>query len=139
MIPAGAGPALIPNVWVNWYPEKEKRDRRKEPYIADFAIKHPKVEQGDLTVIEIDGPSHYASYDEENREYTVSERAYASHLRDDRFLRRRVPKVIRIGRDEIREVETMPGDDLGKFYSMWKRIFESKAWIESFEDVDPPT
>lgn len=136
MSPSAAGPALIPNVWVNWYPQESKRDRLKEPYIADFAIKDPDIEGGDLTLIEIDGPSHYAEYDETRQEYTFSETRYASHLRDDRFLRRIAPKVIRIGRSEIRSVENGPEGELYHFYHLWKQIFDSNAWIGRFEDID---
>jgi hypothetical protein len=59
--------------------------------------------QGDAHIIEIDGPSHYAAYDEKLHTYRVDEDAYARNLKIERSLRRHGWNMIRIGRSEVRE------------------------------------
>ena len=139
MAPEAAGPALLPNVYVNWYADKLERVKNVEPYVADFMLKYESIEDGETTIIEIDGPSHYATYDEVEREYTMSEEVYARHCRKDLWLRRHGFNVVRIGRADMMSIRDLPEEDrLEAFYKYWNNIFDDSAWIEGFEDIDPP-
>ena len=102
-------PALIPQVWLNWLhaaPEEVLGALDDNPSRVDFvAFWH-----GERHAIEIDGPSHYADFDEVARTYKVNERAYARNLKIERSLRAEEWVVTRIGRSEVR-VAMEGGDD----------------------------
>jgi hypothetical protein len=94
-------PALIPQVWLNWVygaPEVEQRLLDENPSRVDFVAFWKN--QGHI--IEIDGPSHYASWNDMTHEYTVDERMYARNLKIERSLRRDGWVLTRIGRHELR-------------------------------------
>jgi hypothetical protein len=80
-------PALIPEVWLNYMgPNKTPDDEihlEKNPSRVDFVM----LAEGKKCVIEIDGPSHYADFNQETRRYTVSERKYSRNLKIERSLR----------------------------------------------------
>jgi hypothetical protein len=88
LLDAYAFPALIPEVWLNYLgPRKTAADMthlEENPSRVDFVM----FAEGKKCVIEIDGPSHYANYDEANRRYVVSEQRYTKNLRIERSLRR---------------------------------------------------
>lgn len=100
--PVELTPALIPNVTVNWYTKQTARRESNEPFHVDFVIKTPRVAGDCLAVIEVDGPSHYADFN--NGRYQVSEEAYARHLRRDKFLRDSGFKVFRIANIEVMRI-----------------------------------
>jgi hypothetical protein len=96
-------PALVPQVWLNWLHMAAPEDQRaleEHPSRVDFVAFHA----GQRHIIEVDGPSHYASYNEETRKYTVDERAYARTLKIWRSLRADGWQVTPIARIEIRDV-----------------------------------
>jgi hypothetical protein len=63
-------------------------------------------------IIEIDGPSHYATYDEGTHEYTLDEDAYARNLKVARYLEAEGWQLTRIGRSEVREaMKALDTDD----------------------------
>jgi hypothetical protein len=97
-------PALIPQVWLNWLHSASEEDLKildEYPSRVDFV----GFWTNERHLIEIDGPSHYASYDESRRRYEVDERAYARNLKIARSLQRDEWKLTRIARIEIRDVQ----------------------------------
>lgn len=58
--------------------------------------------QGERHIIEIDGPSHYANFDETTRTYSIDEGKYAQNLKIARSLQRNGWTLTRIGRSEVR-------------------------------------
>lgn len=96
-------PALIPQVWLNWLHSASEEDLKildEYPSRVDFVA----FWNGERHLIEVDGPSHYASYDERVRRYEVDERAYARNLKIARSLQRDGWNLTRIARIEIRDV-----------------------------------
>jgi hypothetical protein len=97
-------PALIPEVWLNYVgPERTVEDEkhlRENPQRVDFVL----LANGKKCVIEIDGPSHYADYDEGARTYSVNERLYAKNLKIERSLRRQGWEIHRFANVEVRDV-----------------------------------
>jgi very-short-patch-repair endonuclease len=129
-------PALFPQVVVNWTWDKLERQKRTEPYIVDFVFKHNNFGTHNLTVVEIDGPSHYADY--QNGKYLVSEEKYADHLRKDRWLRKNGFNVIRIGNHEIEEIMKLEKEErLRSFYHFFVRVFGHVICIEGFDEDGP--
>jgi hypothetical protein len=108
-------PALIPQVWLNWLhaaPEEVLGALDDNPSRVDFvAFAH-----GERHAIEIDGPSHYADFDEVSRSYSVNEKAYARNLKIERSLRSEEWVVTRIGRQEVRQAMD-EDDDFGGFFA----------------------
>jgi hypothetical protein len=96
-------PALIPQVWLNWLHSASDEDMKileEYPSRVDFVA----FWNYERHLIEIDGPSHYASYDETRHTYQVDERAYARNLKIARSLLRDEWKLTRIARIEVRDV-----------------------------------
>ncbi|MBX9259132.1 DUF559 domain-containing protein [Desmonostoc muscorum CCALA 125] len=128
-------PALIPHVYINWDSCRPKRDRSEEPYIVDFVFKSPQFETNNLVIVEIDGYSHYATYNNNNSNYCLSEDKYAEHLKKDRWLRKQGFKVFRIGNSEIKKITNLPEKDrLKEFYFFFIEIFGDIIFIEGFHD-----
>ncbi|MBD2204886.1 DUF559 domain-containing protein [Calothrix sp. FACHB-1219] len=126
-------PALIPRVYINWSFSKEKRNTNEEPYIVDFVFKSPVFGTNNLVIVEIDGPSHYASYNSNLRQYTVCESTYANHLAKDRWLRKQGFKVFRIGNDEIKRITSLPEKErLEQFYFFFIEVFGDIVFIEGY-------
>lgn len=130
-------PALVPQVWVNWLHfdsrDKHRAERAKtEPFRVDFVMKpvypfrtgSPSSEPADLndalkevsrfrknetlTIIEIDGPSHFGNYEVDAAGRThlkASMEAYTRHLRKDRWLRKHGWEVYRLSSQEVEECE----------------------------------
>lgn len=94
-------PALIPEVWLNYLgPRKTAADvthLEENPSRVDFVM----FAEGKKCVIEIDGPSHYADYDEARRRYVVSEHRYTKNLRIERSLRRQGWEIFRFANYEV--------------------------------------
>jgi hypothetical protein len=111
-------PALIPEVWLNYVGyDKTSEDEAhlaENPQRVDFVL----LAIGEKCVIEIDGPSHYADYDEQTG-YTVSQERYAKNLAIERSLRRQGWGIYRFANLEVdratsskmfvRLVEDLPG------------------------------
>jgi hypothetical protein len=101
-------PALIPEVWLNYLgPRKTADDEshlEENPSRVDFVI----FAEGKKCVIEIDGPSHYADYDEAHRTYVVSEKRYTKNLRIERSLRRQGWEIFRFSNHEV---QTTPDEN----------------------------
>jgi hypothetical protein len=117
-------PALIPHVYINWDHSQEERNKKKKPYIVDFVFKSSRFETSSLVIVEIDGFSHYATYDPVIRENIASEALYAEHLEKDRWLRKQGFKVFRIGNAEIKNIMLLPEEKrLKEFYSFFKEVF----------------
>jgi hypothetical protein len=96
-------PALIPQVWLNWLHASSEDDLKildEYPSRVDFVA----FWRGERHLIEIDGPSHYATYDEVAHTYSVDERAYARNLKIARSLQRDGWTLTRIARIEIKDV-----------------------------------
>lgn len=89
-------PALIPQVWLN-YTYEEKEVLGGAPSRVDFLF----IRQNKLHVVEIDGPSHYATYDESTRKYTVDEQRYTDNLRVERALQKQGIEIHRFSNWEI--------------------------------------
>jgi hypothetical protein len=101
-------PALIPQVWLNWLhsaSEEHLRALDENPSRVDFVAFY----RGDRHLVEIDGPSHYAAYDEVTRSYTVDESEYARNLKIARSLQREGWTLTRVGRIEVKDA--MPDED----------------------------
>lgn len=107
-------PALIPQVWVNWYhfdsEDRERAERaREEPFRVDFVMKDSRVEIGNgFIIIEIDGASHFGSYEADaagNITIESSMDDYTEHLKKDRWLRKKGWEVVRISSQEVKEIE----------------------------------
>lgn len=107
-------PALIPQVWVNWYhfdsEDKERAKRaREEPFRVDFVMKDERSDIGNgFIVIEIDGASHFGSYEVDAAgEITIesSMKDYTEHLKKDRWLRKKGWEVVRVSSQEVEEIE----------------------------------
>lgn len=127
-------PAMIPNVYINWDFSKEERGKTVKPYTVDFVLKSSTFGTNNLTIIEIDGLSHYADYDSSNRKYIVSEKRYADHLRKDRWLRSQGFNVFRIGNSEIEEITSLPKDKQDKaFYYFFRDIFGDRISIGHYD------
>lgn len=97
-------PALIPQVWLNWLHSASEEDIKildEYPSRVDFV----GFWNHERHLVEIDGPSHYATYDEKWHQYEVDERAYARNLKIARSLQRDGWKLTRIARVEIRDVQ----------------------------------
>ncbi|MEG3901236.1 hypothetical protein QUB19_13650 [Microcoleus sp. B4-C5] len=124
-------PALIPHVYVNWNFSKEERANRKKPFIVDFIFKSSAFGTNDIVVVEIDGQSHYARYDDTKRpKYELSEDVYAEHLKKDRWLRKQGFKVFRIGNSEIKTITSSPEKDkLDIFHDFFTEVFGEIVFI----------
>lgn len=94
-------PALIPQTWLNYVgPEKTAEDEQhlaENPSRVDFVM----FAEGRKCVIEVDGPSHYADYDEGARRYSVNEEKYAKNLAIERSLRRQGWEIHRFANVEV--------------------------------------
>ena len=130
--PVDLTPALIPNVTVNWYTKQTARRESNEPFHVDFVIKTPRVAGDCLAVIEVDGPSHYADFN--NGRYQVSEEAYARHLRRDKFLRDSGFKVFRIANIEVMRIMQINDDEkkLAAFYDFFNEAVGDAVFVEKF-------
>ena len=127
-------PALIPHVYINWYSTTEKRRGNEEPYIVDFVFKSSAFGTNNLVIVEIDGPSHYASYDHNRKQYTVDETIYAKHLKKDRWLRKQGFKVLRLGNSEIRSITSLPEEDrLKHFHFFFREVFGEIISIDEYD------
>jgi hypothetical protein len=97
-----AFPALIPEAWLNAIgadrTEEDVAHLSENPQRVDFVL-FPEWKR---CVIEIDGPSHYATYDEEARRYDVSEELYTKNLRIERSLRRQGWDIYRFSNQEVK-------------------------------------
>lgn len=96
-------PALIPQAWLNYLfaaSEDEQKILDRYPSRVDFIAFHG----GRRHVVEVDGPSHYASYDERFHDYHVDERAYARNLKIARSLAGDEWILTRIARVEVHDV-----------------------------------
>lgn len=81
-------PALIPQVWLNYIYEPtlgpkdpERKRLQRHPSRVDFIM----LWDGKRHVIEIDGPEHYATF--QDGQYAISEEQYTKNLRIERSLR----------------------------------------------------
>lgn len=127
-------PALIPNVYVNWLFSKEERAKSKKPFLVDFIFKSSEFGTNNIVIIEIDGQSHYATYDQRHKKYESSEEVYAEHLIRDRWLRKQGFKVFRIGNSEIKKIASLSKKDrIRKFYYFFNEIFGEVVWIENID------
>ena len=97
-------PALIPQVWLNCVyepkrsPEEEKAELEYMPKRVDFLFIH----RGQIHIVEVDDPSHYAKYDEQTRKYEVDEERYTYNLRAERALMEQGYQIHRMSNYEIR-------------------------------------
>jgi hypothetical protein len=130
-------PALIPNVTVNWETSEEDREE-KEPYHVDFLTKHESIEGGEPTIIELDGKQHFGERSDGVCE--ASPQKYADTLRKSRFLRRSGFKVIRLANSQLENplVDDGVEGEVEGFYRLWQKTFNSDAFIDRYEDIDPP-
>lgn len=94
-------PAPIPEVWLNYvgYDKtiEDEAHLAANPQRVDFVI----LADGQKCVVEIDGPSHYADYDETTKTYTVNEDRYAKNLLVERSLRRHGWEIYRFANVEV--------------------------------------
>ena len=96
-------PALIPEVWLNHvfdptrHPDEERIALQGAPKRVDFIF----IQGGKLHVVEVDGPSHYATYDTASRKYEVDEKLYTDNLRVERSLRGQGIEIHRLSNWEI--------------------------------------
>jgi hypothetical protein len=126
-------PALIPETWLNFvgYDRTEDDDRHlsENPQCVDFVL----FSQGRKAVIEIDGPSHYADYDEQTRRYTVSEARYTKNLRIERSLRRKDWEIYRFSNLESLQtpeeefMELVVATDLPNGLPLFSRTYRFKS------------
>ena len=86
--------------WLHAAPEDLVRTLDRRPSRVDFV----SFANGARHVVEIDGPSHYGTYNEITHTYSPDEREYARNLRIERWLRSERWEVTRIGRAEVSEV-----------------------------------
>lgn len=113
-LPAWSHPALIPQVWVNWYhfdPKDPERAQlaQEEPFRVDFMFKDGESGLGDdLAVIEIDGASHFGDTEigpDGELVIETSMDAYTTHLKKDRWLRKKGWDVVRVSSQEVKELD----------------------------------
>ncbi|WP_371819485.1 RAP domain-containing protein [Tolypothrix sp. PCC 7910] len=84
-------------------------------------------------MVEVDGPSHYTTYNSHLAQYTVCESTYANHLAKDRWLRKQGFKVFRIGNYEIKHITSLPKEKrLEEFYFFFTEIFGDIVCIEKY-------
>lgn len=127
-------PALIPQVYINWFFTQNERDKNKKqkPFIVDFVFKSSRFGTDNLVIVEIDGKSHYANYNNSNRTYALSEEMYAEHLKKDRWLRNQGFKVFRIGNSEIKNITSLPERKQPEaFFDFFEEIFGISIYPES--------
>jgi len=100
-------PALIPQVWLNYTYNPQMKSQGTEYATEkgmsrlDFLI----FVAGERHIIEIDGPSHYARFNEEKQLYEVDEELYANNLRVQRALTSDGWHTHRFGRWEVMREE----------------------------------
>ena len=95
-------PALIPQVWLNWLhaaPDDLLKTLDERASRVDFVA----FARGKRHVVEVDGPSHYATYHPSTNLYSPDEKAYARNLKIERWLRSEDWQITRIGRHEVRQ------------------------------------
>lgn len=101
-------PALIPQVWLNWLSATDRDTLLSEnPSRVDFVA----FAEGRSHAVEIDGPSHYATYDAVTRSYAVDEYEYARNLKIARSLERQRWHLTRVARIEVREAMSKAADE----------------------------
>jgi very-short-patch-repair endonuclease len=134
-------PALIPEAWLNAIgAERTVEDEEhldENPQRVDFVL----FLERRRCVIEVDGPSHYATFDEASRTYEVSEERYTRNLRIERSLRRQGWEIYRFSNYEVRNAKM---DDFKKLLSAipglkqgslsYKRFAEG---LKEFDTSDP--
>lgn len=111
--PAWSHPALIPQVWVNWYYfDSSDRERaqlaREEPFRVDFMIKDACSPVEDLRILEVDDSSHFGGTEvgpDGSLLLNASMREYTLHLKKDRWLRKKGWNVVRISSKEVKDLE----------------------------------
>lgn len=95
-------PVLLPQVWINYEFGTEKRAYDpKLPGRIDFAF----FWRGEKHAVEIDGPSHYARWNESTRRYEVDEETYTATLEKTRNLRKLGWQVHRFSNLEVERAE----------------------------------
>jgi hypothetical protein len=102
-------PALIPQAWLNWLAatdDKHIKALEENPSRVDFVAFY----HGESHIVEVDGPSHYAAFDEVARTYSIDERAYARNLKIVRSMERDGWCLTRVGRIEVRDA--MPSEEI---------------------------
>lgn len=133
-------PALIPQVWVNWYhldpKDQERAERaREEPFRVDFVMKQTEAQIGSgFVIIEIDGASHFGSYEVDavgNVTVESSMDDYTEHLKKDRWLRKKGWEVVRVSSQEVKEIEDEDG-----LIGFLDDILDRPPYHETFEPDD---
>jgi hypothetical protein len=102
-------PALIPQAWLNWLAATEDKHMKvleENPSRVDFVAFY----HGEGHIVEVDGPSHYAAFDEVARTYSIDERAYARNLKIARSIEQDGWCLTRVGRIEVRDA--MPSEEI---------------------------
>ena len=95
-------PALIPETWLNY--DGQEKTSAPEQHLAEYPSRVGFVtfSQCRKCVIEIDGPTHYANYDEATRTYSISEERYVKNLAIERSLRRQGWEIYRFASSEVK-------------------------------------
>ena len=104
-------PALVPEVWMNYFgPNKTLADEKHlaaNPGRVDFLL----LAEGQSIIIELDGPSHYCSWDPRDGSYSgPSEERYTRSLHRRRTMERRGFKVVVFSNQEVRQAMADPDD-----------------------------
>jgi hypothetical protein len=96
-----AFPALIPEVWLNYLGPRKSADDElhlaENPSRVDFVM----LSGGTKCVIEIDGKSHYADYNQDANRWVPDERRYTRNLKIERSLRRQGWEIHRFSDLEV--------------------------------------
>jgi very-short-patch-repair endonuclease len=121
---------------VLWYYDQGQRNKIKEPFCVDFAIKHDAFGTSDLQIIEIDGISHYAKARVDKLghiSYHLSEEQYTEHIQRDRILRQAGFNVFRLSNLEIKACNVESKDSLKRAYQFFKKVLSYAPYIPDFE------
>ncbi len=132
-------------MWLNYVGfEKTAEDEKhlaENPQRVDFIL----LADGRKCVIEIDGPSHYADYNNSARRYEINEHLYPKNLKIERSLRRSGWGVRRFANVEVSGVtpddfaelvQDVPGyRGIGLFAYKHELVFDEKL-MAGMGDVD---
>jgi very-short-patch-repair endonuclease len=95
--------ALIPQVWLNYTYDPNRSQNQKRDYVMDIPkrVDFLFIKENKIYIVEIDDPSHYATYNESKKRYDVDEDRYTANLRAERILRNQGFEMRRLSNSEV--------------------------------------
>jgi very-short-patch-repair endonuclease len=96
--------ALIPQVWLNYtYDPSRFQNQEMDSIMKDIPkrVDFLFVKKNKIYIVEIDDPSHYATYNDSKKRYDVDEERYTANLRAERILRNQGFEMRRLSNSEV--------------------------------------